>query len=66
MQELQNKISTESYWTKRYQEEATGWDIGYVSMMTLIIVIVLMMMKMIFLLLPQLQIVVVLYQLAKS
>ena len=21
----------QSYWTKRYQEESTGWDIGYPS-----------------------------------
>ena len=31
MEELKNKIATEDYWTKRYQADNTGWDIGYVS-----------------------------------
>ncbi|MEQ9314112.1 MAG: methyltransferase domain-containing protein [Cytophagales bacterium] len=31
MEELKNKIATEEYWTKRYQADNTGWDIGYVS-----------------------------------
>lgn len=31
MEELKNKIATEAYWTKRYKEDNTGWDIGYVS-----------------------------------
>ncbi len=31
MEELKNKITTEEYWTKRYKEQNTGWDIGYVS-----------------------------------
>ncbi len=31
MEELKNKIASEEYWTKRYKEANTGWDIGYVS-----------------------------------
>ncbi|MFK7812517.1 MAG: SAM-dependent methyltransferase, partial [Maribacter sp.] len=26
-----NKAKEENYWTQRYQEEKTGWDIGYPS-----------------------------------
>ncbi len=26
-----NKLVEENYWTERYKEEQTGWDIGYVS-----------------------------------
>ncbi len=31
MEEFKHNIGSEAYWTNRYLEEKTGWDIGYVS-----------------------------------